>query len=411
MAAYVVAVLHRTSLGVAGLEAAEQFSAGAATLSMFVVVQLVTYAGLQVPMGVLLDRIGARRMIATGAVAMAVGQLGMAVATSVGWALAARLLLGAGDAMTFVSVMRLLPAWFSPRRVPVLTQVSGVSGQLGQLLAAGPLVVLLNLTGWRWSFVGLAAVGALAAAAAVLAIRDAPEETDARPRPWRGRSRPGAPRIRLSGLRPVAREPGTWLGFWAHWLNGFPATTFLLLWGFPFLVTAQGLAPQQASLLFTCHVLAVVAAGPVVGAISARHPRHRIPLVLGIAGLVLAAWVLVLVPGRPSPMWVLVVFVAVLAVGPPGSLVGFDVARTYNPPHRLGTAIGLVNSGGFLAALISVAAIGVVLDRVAPGGATEYGLAEYRIAFATLLVPWTAGVIGILVGRHRVYARTADREL
>src|ERR671911_1871326 len=134
--AYAVAVFHRASLGVAGVEAQERFSAGASAVSLFLVLQLAVYAALQVPVGVALDRFGSRRMILAGAVTMAAGQLVLALATDVPTAVAARVLVGAGDAMTFISVLRLVALWFPGRRVPLITQLTGILGQLGSVAAA-----------------------------------------------------------------------------------------------------------------------------------------------------------------------------------------------------------------------------------------------------------------------------------
>src|SRR6185437_10000171 len=105
LAAYMVGVMQRTSFGVAGLDAAARFAAPPAVLSGFVVLQLLVYASLQVPAGVLLDRFGAKRLVAAGAVVMASGQLLLAVATGLPLAVAARVLVGAGDALTFISVL------------------------------------------------------------------------------------------------------------------------------------------------------------------------------------------------------------------------------------------------------------------------------------------------------------------
>ena len=80
--AYVVAVLQRTSLGVAGIEAASRFSASASVLALFAVLQLLVYAALQVPVGVLLDRYGAKRLILSGAVLLGCGQTLLAFATT-----------------------------------------------------------------------------------------------------------------------------------------------------------------------------------------------------------------------------------------------------------------------------------------------------------------------------------------
>jgi len=73
--AYMVAVLDRTTLGVSGLEAAGRFGASPGVLSSFVVLQVVVYAGAQVPAGVLLDKFGSKTLIVSGAALMAAGQL------------------------------------------------------------------------------------------------------------------------------------------------------------------------------------------------------------------------------------------------------------------------------------------------------------------------------------------------
>jgi len=117
LAAYIVGVMHRTSFGVAGLDAAQRFQAGPAALSGFVVLQLLVYAALQVPVGLLLDRFGGRVMVVTGALTMAAGQLVLALATTLPFAVAARVLIGTGDALTFISVLSVVTASFTTRRV------------------------------------------------------------------------------------------------------------------------------------------------------------------------------------------------------------------------------------------------------------------------------------------------------
>lgn len=212
-------MLHRSSLGVSAVEAVDRFDIGAAVLSSFVVVQLAVYASMQIPAGVLLDRFGSRRLIGTGAAVMAAGQVLLGVADTVPLAYVARILIGAGDAATFISALRLVPAWFPARRVPMVTQLTGMAGLVGQLVAAVPLVAVLHLAGWTPTFVGMGAVGVLASALAWSGIRDLP---------------PGAARHRSSmsvgaHLREALSTPGTWLGFFSHAVGYFPTAVFMLL--------------------------------------------------------------------------------------------------------------------------------------------------------------------------------------
>ena len=168
---YVVAVAHRSSFGVAGLAAQSRFGVAATVLSLFVVIQLSVYAAAQVPVGMALDRFGPRALLTTGAVTMAVGQLGMTLSHGVGTALAARVLIGAGDAMIFVSAVRLVAAWFPRRLVPLLTQLTGIVGQLGQIVSAVPFALLLHRYGWQPAFGALVGLGAVGVVAAVLGVR------------------------------------------------------------------------------------------------------------------------------------------------------------------------------------------------------------------------------------------------
>ena len=176
-------------------------------------------------------------------------------------------------------------------------------------------------------------------------------------------------------VRAVARavrlawgEPGTRLGLWSHFSAQFGSNVFALLWGFPFLVSGQGLSTGTASALLMLMTVATVIASPIVGTFVTRWPYSRSTLVLWIVAAIMLSWAVVLLwPGR-APLPVLALLVVVISLGGPGSMVGFDLARTFNPPTRIGSATGIVNVGGFLAALSTIALIGLVLDHVAPGG-------------------------------------------
>ncbi|MEV6637633.1 MFS transporter [Actinoplanes sp. NPDC051470] len=400
LAAYVIAVLHRTSLGVAGLDAQDRFGVGASALASFAVLQLLVYAALQVPAGLLLDRFGSVRMIVAGAVAMAAGQVLMAFSDGVTGAVVARVLVGAGDAVTFISVLRLVPRWFPARRVPVLTQLTGIIGQLGQILSAVPLAALLAYQGWSAAFVAMAALGVLVAVVTVVALHDTPEV--------RVSAGPAiTPRQVALDLKQAWLQPGTRLGLWTHFTTQFAGTVFALTWGFPFLVAGEGLSRGTASALLTVFVLTGMAAGPVMGVLAQRFPLRRSWLVLGVVVTTAAGWGLVLLWPGPAPLPVLVLLVLALGLGGPGSVIGFDLARTFNPPARLGTATGIVNVGGFTASLLTILLVGLILDWRTGGGAS-YDLADFRVALSVQYLVGAIGVVGILRTRRLARQRMAE---
>ncbi|MCW2713811.1 MAG: major facilitator superfamily 1, partial [Frankiales bacterium] len=360
--------------------------------------QLAVYAGLQIPVGLALDRFGSRRMVTVGALTMATGQLVLALADNVPTAVFARVLVGAGDAMTFISVLRLVPLWFPGRTVPLVTQLTGLLGQVGQIVAALPMVALLNATSWRTTFVGAAAVGVVVAVVVGVALRDAPPGT-VPPPPATGAE------VRRT-LALVWREPGTRIGLYTHLVTQFSGSVFALLWGFPFLTLGAGLSAGTAGVLITTLVVVGMLTGPVLGQLCSRWPLRRSVLVFGILGATVAVWTLVLLWPGPPPLPLLVLLVVVLGTNGPGSMIGFDFARTENPAERLGSANGVVNVGGFVASLLTVLAIGAVLDAVSPG--TAYDLAAFKAAFAVQYVFWAVGLLGVVRHRRQLRARLAS---
>lgn len=408
VAAYLVAVTQRSSLGVAAVQATDRFDINATALSSLAVVQLAVYAALQIPVGVMVDRVGPRFLIATGAALMIAGQVTLALSPSVGPALLGRVLVGAGDAMTFISAIRLMASWFSGRTLPFVTQLLGTLGAFGQVVSAFPLSSVLHTRGWTAAFLSAASLSVIVFVLVVVFVRNSPEPHIAvGQRDWSES---------LRGLRESLRRPGTQLGFWAHFITQSSLTMMTLLWGFPFLSVGMGYGATSAAALLSLTVLTSAVSGPVLGILTARFPFRRSNLVLGIVLAMGLAWALLLLwPGIP-PLWVVILLLVVIAVGGPGSLIGLDFARTFNPMRSFGSASGVVNLAGFLATFTIMLLIGIVLDVVdsSRGGSGRpeelYSLASFRLAFLVQYVVVGFGVVMMLIARRRTRARLHEEE-
>jgi MFS family permease len=397
LAVYVLAIFNRSSLGVAGLLATQRFGISATQLSVFTVLQLVVYAGLQVPIGVLLDRYGSRVLLLGGLALMTVGQLAFAFATSFPLAVLARVLVGAGDAAIFVSVIRLVTVWFLVRQAPLVTQLTGQLGQVGAIVAAAPLSLALRHLGWTESFALASTLGVVGMVVVALLVTDSPY---AREEVARVKMRALARSLRL-----VWGNPGTRLGMWSHFTSQFSTTVFALLWGYPFLVRGEGLSPDTASTLLMVMTGWVIVSGLVLGTMVARFPYYRSWMVLGVVAAMALGWAAVLARSTPAPLWMLVVLVCLMATGGPASMVGFDLARTFVPVEASGRANGFVNIGGFSASLLTMGLIGVLLDWHSGGGGTgTYGLDDFRVAMSVQVVFWVFGAVQILRYRRKAIA-------
>ena len=246
---YLVTVLHRGSMSVAGLQAAERFDISASALASFTVVQLTVYAAMQVPVGVLLDRYGSKRLLIAASLLLFVAQSAFSLVDSYPAALAARAILGVGDALVFISVLRVVMSWFPALKQPVMSQVTGMLGGLGAIVSTVPMAAAFHAFGWTPTFAAASVLSLAAGAAVLLLLKDSPYDE-----PPRRAKQPLS--VVRQNLRRAWKEPGTRLGLWTHFTTSFSGGTFGLLWGYPFLVQGQGVAPTTAAAMLVLPVLA-----------------------------------------------------------------------------------------------------------------------------------------------------------
>ena len=392
---YVGAIFGRTSFGVAGVEAIERFEVDASRIAVFASIQIGTYALAQVPTGILIDRFGPRKMLVIGAVIMGIGQLILGLTTSYGVAIGARVLIGAGDATAFLSVMRLLPFWFPLHRTPMFTAVTAAFGQLGQFLSAVPFLWLLNVSGWTVSFVSLGSVVIIIAIVAAIAVADSPESAGVYSEPSTGKSQPAmsvGSRIKLA-----ASSRATWQAFFIHYTGLHANLVFLMMWGVPMMTESMGLSSAQAGMVITINSIAMVIVSPFHGRISARAGRNRDLAALFLSVMHLAAWVWFFSSSDPRGIAAIIIMVILIALSSPASNYGFDQIRETLDRNVVATATGLANMGGFAAGMIGAQAFGILLDNHAEGQAFEW--ADFRYASLAVLVVWIVGLIGVVVTR------------
>lgn len=391
--AYVVTVLDRTTFGVSGLDAAHRFDAGPSMLSTFVMVQLIVYSAMQIPAGLLLDRFGPRAMIAIGVTLLSTAQLTVSLTHWLPMAVAAYGMVGMGDACVFISVIRLLPNWFDAQRVPLLTQLTGSIGQLGQFLSAVPFLAILLHRGWTAAYLSAAGLGLFAITLTLAAVRDSPDDSD-------NLLPHNTFRDAFDEVKAVWSRPGTELGFFTHMGTAFSGNVFTLMWGVPYLTTAQGFSVKAAGAELTLSVITFVVVGLLVGVFSARLPQYRAGVGLTTIALTASIWTVVLALPHPAPHWLLAVLMVVISAGLPVSILAFDFARAYNPPADLGTAQGTVNMGGFIATVVVMQTMGIVIAH--SGG---YSFTAFRLAWSVQYVVWAVAAAGMVI-----YARKAGSD-
>jgi MFS family permease len=375
---YVVAIFHRMSLGVASLEAGQRFGVSTSTIALLSIVQLGLYLTMQIPAGLLADRLGPRRTLALGLSTLGTGELLFAFSPSLQMAIAGRALVGIGDACMFLNVLRVAAHWLPPHRYALATALTAVCGSLGQLLTTAPLSLALGDLGWTPTF---AASGILTATLAILAVnrlQDRPAGAEP------ARHAPILPTLRRAWHAPSIRH-----GLWVHFALNCPFITLTGLWAYPFLVQGQGVPRATAAAILTAAVVAFGLAAPALGTLAGRNPANRGRIASAVAIATAAALGLVLGwPGHP-PLSLVALMLVLSGVSGAASMLAFDLARD-GAPNAGGSASGIVNVGGFSAAIVAQAAIGLLISA-------HLG---YRVALLPLLALVAMGALQTL--RHPV---------
>ena len=382
IAAYMTVYFHRMAPGVVSAELMAAFGTCGAALGSLAAMYYYVYTAMQIPSGVLADTLGSRVSVTLGCLVAGAGSLIFGLAPSFEMASIGRFLVGLGVSVVFVGLMRSNSLWFSERQYGWISGLTLLLGNLGSILAAGPLALLLTAVSWRSVFVGMGVLSLVIAVLTALYVRARPEAAglpSARemeglpPHPPRGRHW-------LLDLRGVFLTPAVWPNFFVMFGVTGSLFAFAGLWGVPLMRDVHGLERAAAS-FYTTLALGGFALGCFAMGWVSDHLGVRKPVILGACVLSLLAWLsLILLPWGPGWSGLLLYTTLGLAAG--GFVVGYAAAKEVVSPGVAGMAIALVNTGLFLGAAILQPAFGWMLDLTWDGtlveGVRRYAWGDYR---------------------------------
>lgn len=398
---YFVGYFQRVAPAVMVDELMRDFNIAATLLGNLSAVYFYTYAAMQIPSGLLADAVGPRRVASAAAIAAAFGIVLFSQADSLWLATLGRGLIGASVAVAFVACMKLAGHWFPANRFATVTGVSLLIGNLGGVLAGVPLSEAVAGIGWRTAMLLSAGVTLLLAIAVWLWVRDDPGErgyaSHAHPEALDSSTLPPSRSLKL-----VLAERDTWLLFFAGGLIAAPVLTFAGLWGVPYLVQVHGMARSEAAGFTTAMLLGFAVGGPLLGALSDRIGRRKLPY-LGAALAHAAGWAAFLLVPDLAPHARYLLF-AVIGFSAGGLIIGFAFSREVTHPGAAGTVGGVVNMAVLGFAAIQQSAMGWILDRNWQGamldGARVYDAAAYHAAFVWLAISALGAVASVALTRE-----------
>ena len=358
------------------------FSASGAVLGNLSAVYFYAYATLQIPVGLMLDRWGARRMLTGSALFCAAGSLAFGLADSLALAYLGRFMIGAGAAFAFVGCLTLASVWFPANRFSQFAGMTMMAGMIGGFAAQAPLATVVELTGWRAVLIAAAVLGAALAAAIWMIVRDAP--------PGRARHHGGEAQSLsqlLRGLVEVLAKRQNWMISLCAAAMSAPMLSFAGLWGVAWLIQAHGLSRPEAGATTSLLLIGWAVGSPVSGGISDRLDKPKRTMQAGMLLGLICFSALLYVPGLPKPLLWLLMFLAGCGLG--SMVVCYALMRQANRTQVTGAALGFSNGMSVGAGAVFQPLVGFLLDLRWQGemleGARVYSASAYAFAFSVLV--------------------------
>jgi len=397
---FLLGFFHRVAPGVLTYELTQAFELTATSLGGLSSLYFYSYVAMQIPTGMLVDRIGPRRLLMFGGLITALGTLLFAFAPTLLWAGIGRFIIGGSVAVAFVSTLKLTAHWFPKNRYSLAAGFLLVAGMIGAIFAGVPLQSLSDIFGWRVVIAWSASGGILICILTIWLVRDDPTEIGYKSYHL---ADPSSPTLSMfSGLRMVLSYRNTWIMTLAPGGIVGSVLAFAGLWGVPFLIDVYSLRPALAATLCSGVMLSWAVSGPFFSMISERLLRRRSLYLLG-AVLALISWsVVLLIPNLP--IWMLVSFLLFAGLFSGGMILGFSLAKESVPSSLSGTVTGLVNAGVMCGPMLLQPIVGRLLDSMWDGSLEEgiriYDATAYRVGFSVMLVWLMISVLLLILARE-----------
>jgi len=354
------------------------------------------YAGMQIPIGLMVERYGPRRLLTFGVLVCGIASAAFALSDSALLATVCRALVGFGAGFSFVSALTLAARWFPPERFAQFAGLTMLCGVTGGLLAQGPLGLAVEAFGWRDALLATAGLGVVLSVTFWLVVRDWPKTVPhgtVRHESWRGL---------FAALARVATRPQNLvLGVIGAAMSA-PMLAFGGLWGVAWLMQTQGYSRPEAGATASLLLIGWGVGSPISGWLSDRLGRRKVVLQVGCFVALVTLLPLLYIDDLPAP----ILWLCFLLTGAAGGsmVVVFAAGRSANPPSDTGAVLGFLNCAVVASGAVFQPLIGFLLDLGWDGrqenGVPVYSAATFSMALSSMAVVLVVALASTLLLRE-----------
>ena len=373
------------------------FNIQAGAFGLLTAAYFISYAPMQLPVGMLVDRFGARKLLTFATLVCGGGSLLFALAGQIWLAGAGRFFIGMGSAFAFVSIVYVSSHWFPPERMALLIALGNSCGMIGAIGGESLLAYLVDTFSWRPSMVALAVVGFLLALITYLGMRREGPRTE----------KQAAIVCDVSMkecLKEVTKNRNSWINGFFSMTFYSTMTAFAGVWAVPFIHNTYGLSKELAAAAVSMNFIGWLIGGPFVGLFSDRiHHRKEFIMASALLALVTIGLIIYL-PPMPTPLLYFLFFL--IGVFSSAQLLNFSIAVEINSFCAKGTSAAFTNLITSMGGLAFPPLIGFVLDKVWSGkmlgNLPAYSAMEYRIALTCIpLALILAFILGFFLNERK----------
>ena len=379
---YFYECLLQVSPSVISSELMRDFSVTSQTLGVLSGIYFYSYAAMQLPGGILMDKYGPRLLLSLATAICAISTIAFGLTESYFMACVARLMIGYGSAFAAGGAMKLASSWFPAERFALLTGIMVTIGMLGAIGGEAPLAMLVDTYGWRQSMVIMGSLGIIIAVLILIIVRDLPKDNHSKDHLVNHKDDEPLSK----SLLVIVKNKQLWMISIYGGLMYMSTPIFCGLWGVPFLMFKMHIAKETAANYISFVFIGWAIASPLWGMYSNRIGRRKPPLYIGSIGALICSIIFIYAPIKSG--YIMEFFLFAFGIFSAGFLPAFAVAKELCSKRFVATGLSFMNMMNMIGIAAGQPIIGYILDKLWQGEIIDkvrvYPMEAYLIALSLL---------------------------